>query len=66
MEFDESASARRRPSGYRLTHESVYPLTGDIVVQHSINHLWSSHRLHQGLNPAPVSQNFFASEKNTR
>lgn len=52
--------------GTRLTHESVHLLTGDIVVQHSVNHLWSSHRLHQDLNPAPVSQNIFTSEKNAR
>ena len=50
----------------RRTHGSLHPLIGYTVVQYSINNLRPSHRLHQGFNPAAVSQNILAPEKDPR
>lgn len=52
--------------GTRLMRESVQPLIGCTVVQYSINYLRPSHRLHQGLNPAHVSQDILAPEEKSR
>ena len=52
--------------GTRLTRESTRPLIGYTAVQHSIDYLRPSHRLHQGLNPSYVSQDILASEEKSR
>ena len=52
--------------GTRLTRESVQLLIGYAVVQYRVDYLRPSHRLHQGLNPAYVSQDILASEEKSR
>ena len=47
----------------RRVCESIHMLIQHTVVQHSIDYLRSSHRLHQSFNSASLSQNILTSKE---